>query len=30
MFPELAETLIDQGEGLSALNWESEEIRTWK
>ena len=30
MLPELAETLIDQGEGLSALNWESEEIRTWK
>ena len=28
--PELVETLIDQGEGLSALNWETEEIRSWK
>jgi hypothetical protein len=30
MPPELAETHIDRGEGLSALNWESKEIRTWK
>ena len=30
MLPELAETLIDQGEGLSALNWEFEEMKTWK
>ena len=28
--PELAETLIDRGEGLNALNWETEEIRSWK
>ena len=28
--PELAETLIDQGEGLNALNWETEEMRSWR
>lgn len=30
MLPELAESYFDQSEGLSALNWESEEIRSWK
>jgi hypothetical protein len=30
MPPELAETHIGRGEGLSALNRESKEIRTWK
>jgi hypothetical protein len=28
--PELAEIHIDQGEGLSALNWEPTEILKWK
>ncbi len=28
--PELAEGQIDQGVGLSALNWEPEEMRSWK
>ncbi|MBL7080287.1 hypothetical protein ISS39_08185 [Candidatus Bathyarchaeota archaeon] len=28
--PELAETLLDRGEGLSATNLEPEEIRSWK
>ena len=28
--PELAETLIDRGGGLSALNWETEEMRSWR
>ena len=27
---ELAESQMDQGVGLSALNWEPEEIRSWK
>jgi len=30
MLPELAESYFDQGEGLSALNWETEEVRLWK
>ena len=28
--PELAEALLDRGEGLSAQNWGPEEIRSWK
>jgi hypothetical protein len=28
--PELAEGQMDQGVGLSALNWETEEMRSWK
>ncbi len=28
--PELAEVPIDRGVGLSALNWEPEEMRSWR
>ncbi len=28
--PELAESQMGQGVGLSALNWEPEEMRSWK